>query len=411
MYLSSPMDYINIEILENLQNEFAHATGFATITIDYLGNPITKLINSTDFCKLIRGNDTYCGCCSQSDAYGGFEAARIGRPNIYRCHAGLVDMAVPIVIENQYMGSFMAGQIRLNDNEIEQFRFITKQSERLFENEKILDAYKQIPTTRCSKVKASAKLMRMVAENVVEKNAKKKMHEELQDTNRKLSREIKAKLGLEKALEISQIKTLQMHYNPRFLFNVLNTIGSLALIEDAPKTQELVCLLGDLLRYSAKNNGLTTTVDEEIDQIERYIKIHCIRFGNGFSSELDIDSDIRKSIIPLGILLPLVENSIIHGLQPKETNGYLKLAGYREENSIVFDVIDNGVGMSKERLSEIRRFDGSYPLSSKSTGIGIGNVYNRLGYIYRNKFKLTIESKPEKGTSVCLKIPYYLDIR
>jgi sensor histidine kinase YesM len=333
------------------------------------------------------------------------EAARIGKPHIYRCHAGLVNIAVPIVVENQYMGAFISGQIRLPDNEMDRVNYITKHSEWLFEDKEIFDAYERLPKVQYNKVMASAQVMRTMVENIVEKDSSKKMHVELQEVNKKLHREIKAKNGLEKALKASQIKALQLQCNPHFLYNVLNTIGSLALIEAAPRTQELVYLLGDLLRYSVKNNGMTATVDSEVGQIKRYIKMHSIRLGNRFSSELEIDPEIGKCSIPFGMLLPFVENSIIHGLELKESNGYMKLSGYRAEDSIVFDIIDNGVGMSKERLIEVRRFDGSFPLSSISTGIGINNVYHLLSYIYGNKFKLTIESKTGKGTSVRLKIP------
>jgi sensor histidine kinase YesM len=316
-----------------------------------------------------------------------------------------VDFAIPIIIRGQYMGSVMAGQVKLSDDEMDHMEFIMKHTKGLLEDEEILEAYNRLPVVEYDKIVASAQLMFTAVNNIVEKDMLRSMHEELTNNNLKLVEEMKARVVLERALKDSQIKALYSQINPHFLFNVLNTVGSLALIEKANKTQELVYLLAELLRFSVKHMNIKISVDDEISQIERYLKIQTIRYGSKLSYEIDVSSDVREYMIPSMILSPFIENSVIHGLELKEADGFVKLLGYIFEDNIVFEIVDNGMGMSNERLNEILEFDGGQPLNSKSTGIGISNVYKRMIYTYGDKFKLTIKSKPEQGTSVRIKLP------
>ncbi|MFZ5974766.1 MAG: sensor histidine kinase [Bacillota bacterium] len=398
-------DFINEDLLQEIQDEFSQATGFAAVIIDYRGEPVTKYSNFTDFCMLMRNNEKYCQCCCQSDAHGGLEAARLGKPAIYKCHSGLIDFAVPIIIRGQYMASFMAGQVKLPDEEMERIDFIVKPTSGLLDNKEILDAYNRLPVVKCDKIAASTRLMFMVVKSIVEKDMLQSMHEELKSNNQKLVEEMKARVVLERALKDSEIKALHAQINPHFLFNVLNTVGSLALIEKADKTQELVYLLAEMLRFSARHKDVKISVNEEIGQVERYLKIQSIRYGSKLSYAVDVAPEVRDYLIPSAILLPFVENSVIHGLELKESDGFVKLFGYIAEDSAIFEIVDNGMGMSRERLGEVLEFDGGQSLNAKSAGMGISNIYKRLAYAYGDKFSMTVKSAPGEGTSVRLTLP------
>ena len=100
-------DIINIESFQKIQNDIAKATGVAIITTDYKGKPVTEHSSCTEFCKIIRSKDNLKELCEKCDSRGGLEAARSGRPYIYKCHRGLIDFAVPIIVEEQYLGSLM----------------------------------------------------------------------------------------------------------------------------------------------------------------------------------------------------------------------------------------------------------------------------------------------------------------
>lgn len=105
--------FLDIAQWEKVQDELAKLTGTAIITIDFKGNPITKHSSRTDFCSVIRENPVSRKRCYRCDALAGLEAVRLGRPYIYLCHCGIVDVAVPVQVGDRYLGAVMFGEVRL----------------------------------------------------------------------------------------------------------------------------------------------------------------------------------------------------------------------------------------------------------------------------------------------------------
>lgn len=111
------LDYIiNIDKLQKIQDDIAKVTDMALLTVDYKGIPFTKHSGCSEFCKIVRTHPSYSKLCEKCDSRGGLEAARMQQPYIYLCHIGLVDFAIPIIVDDQYLGAVMAGQIRLKEN-------------------------------------------------------------------------------------------------------------------------------------------------------------------------------------------------------------------------------------------------------------------------------------------------------
>lgn len=106
---------ISIDRLQQVQDQFAVATGFAAILVDYRGKPVTKPSGFTNFCTTIRLDPERQQGCFTCDAHGGFQGAIAGEPHIYICHAGLVDFSVPLMLGDDYLGAMMCGQVRLSD--------------------------------------------------------------------------------------------------------------------------------------------------------------------------------------------------------------------------------------------------------------------------------------------------------
>lgn len=107
---------LNMENFQTIQDSIAEATGMAIITVDYKGTPITIHSRRTEFCGMVRGNPAYSTLCEKCDSRGGLEAARLQNPYIYYCHCGVIDLAVPIVVEGRYLGAMMAGEVLLDDD-------------------------------------------------------------------------------------------------------------------------------------------------------------------------------------------------------------------------------------------------------------------------------------------------------
>lgn len=101
----------NEMLIEKVMDEFSAATSLASVVVDIHGTEVSRLCNFTPFCQLIRSNPKYRSLCQKCDMFGGLEASKTGKPLIYRCHAGLTDFSVPIVVENQLSGFLLSGQV------------------------------------------------------------------------------------------------------------------------------------------------------------------------------------------------------------------------------------------------------------------------------------------------------------
>jgi sensor histidine kinase YesM len=323
----------------------------------------------------------------------------------------LVDFAIPITVNGQYMGSIMAGQAKIEESELDKLDQLVKEVPGWKDKEEIMAAYNEIPVISYDKIVGAARMMFLVSNYMVERDMMHLMQEELNAKNLKLMEQVKARAELERALKDTEIKALQSQINPHFLFNVLNTVGRLALIEKAPKTQEIVYALAELLRYILKNIDQMVKLEDEIAHIERYLKIQSVRFGDRIQYVIDIPESIRNITVPAMILQTLVENAINHGLEPKEEPGTIKIIGYELEEDAVIEVVDDGVGMSKERLHMVQDEHMDMGVFSESTGIGINNVNKRLIYYYGSEYKLKMKSKPNGGTKVKVRIPMKISNR
>lgn len=165
------LDYIiNVDKFQKIQNDIAKATGMAVIAIDYKGNPITAHSSCSEFCSAVRQDPELGPLCEKCDSRGGLEAARNLEPYIYLCHIGIVDFAIPIVVEGQYLGALMAGQIRLentsNNQELE--RIVSKKYQYDLESNPHLKAlYHQLEEVPLEKIEAVAHMMNHLINYIV----------------------------------------------------------------------------------------------------------------------------------------------------------------------------------------------------------------------------------------------------
>lgn len=206
-------------------------------------------------------------------------------------------------------------------------------------------------------------------------------------------------------LEISQrqaeLEFLKMQINPHFLYNTLDTILFMAYATDNNDIVDVTAALAELLRATIKQNSFIT-IEEELKTIKNYLLIQKYRFGEKINVDIRINEELNDIIIPNFLLQPLVENAIIHGFEPKISNGNLIINIDKMDEFVYFEVIDDGVGISKEMMEEIYKESNDSNLKSF---IGLKNVYKRLKIYFGDKSSLKIESKVDEGTKIHFKIP------
>ena len=206
---------------------------------------------------------------------------------------------------------------------------------------------------------------------------------------RDLQEKAKAETRLNELLKESELNMLKSQINPHFLFNSLNSISSLT-ITDPGKAQEMVVKLSEFLRYSVSSNINTfTTLSKEMQNIQRYLEIEKIRFGDKLVFEFDLDPACAYRNIPVMILQPLFENAIKHGVY--ESTEPVKVLTSCRLHEDYFEV-------------RIRNdFDPEAP-ARKGSGIGLKNIRERLRLMYRNDSLLKI-SVDKNVFQVVLTIP------
>ncbi|TVX86841.1 PocR ligand-binding domain-containing protein [Paenibacillus agilis] len=122
---------IDLEKWQKLQDSLSLVTKMAIITTDYKGVPVSQHSQCQSFCKAVRQDETLSPYCQKCDARGGLDAVRLNKPYIYRCHFNIIDIAIPIIVHNQYVGAIMAGQVLLKDDSVELEQIVTRPSSKV----------------------------------------------------------------------------------------------------------------------------------------------------------------------------------------------------------------------------------------------------------------------------------------
>ncbi|WP_026906731.1 sensor histidine kinase [Paucisalibacillus globulus] len=205
-------------------------------------------------------------------------------------------------------------------------------------------------------------------------------------------------------LQESQFRSLQNQINPHFLFNTLNTISKKAYLEGAQETSDLLVHIAGILRYNLKQMDRSVTLKEEVDVLKQYVEIQKARLTDRLDFEIGIDESCLKQLIPPLTLQPLIENAIIHAIEPREDGGKIWVRIYNGMNQVTIEIEDDGVGMDPKKIEQVLQ-EQYEPTEGHSTGIGFSNVVKRLRLFYGVEDTVRIESVLGSYTKVVLNLP------
>ena len=196
------------------------------------------------------------------------------------------------------------------------------------------------------------------------------------------------------AVANAQLDLLRTRLHPHFLFNALNSISSL-IFDEPHEAQRMLARLGDLLRASLAEDGQRSwALRRELELLERYTAIEQVRFGERLTIELACDPASLDAEVPTLLLQPLVENAILHGIQPSMRGGRVRIAAKREERWLVLEVDDDGVGIPA----------GSG--SVRGERVGLSSTRERLEKQYGDEHSFRIVKREPSGTQVVIRIPW-----
>lgn len=239
-----------------------------------------------------------------------------------------------------------------------------------------------------------------------------KTFDKMRENIKELVAEIKEKAKLEKEikeyqllLKESELKRLHNQINPHFLFNTLNTLSKKAYLEDAFETSDLISTVANLLRYNLKSVDENVTLRDELDLVKEYLTILKARFSTRISYHFDIQDECLGIQVPAFFLQPIVENAFKYGVEPYEEGGMIFIRVFKREQEIHVSVEDKGAGMSDEVIAQVLTDKPKDSIESKSTGIGLRNVVQRLRLFTNQHDVMEIQPAGEKGTVISIKFP------
>jgi len=207
-------------------------------------------------------------------------------------------------------------------------------------------------------------------------------------------------------LQESQLLSLQSQIHPHFLFNTLDTLSKKVYLEGLEETSDLIASVARLLRYSLKRLDRPVTLYEEVKILREYMTIQRARFTDRLRYVEDVDDSCLYVQLPGLTLQPIIENAVIHAVEPLEHGGTISLVIQDKHEYVLVEIKDEGIGMSEARIEQL--LDGNEQgrlQDGHSTGIGFGNVVKRLRLFYGQENIIQIESKPGQGTNVKLMLP------
>ena len=207
---------------------------------------------------------------------------------------------------------------------------------------------------------------------------------------------------------VAELKALELEINPHYLYNTLNTINSVAIEHGDYQVSRLLKGYSSTLVYMLRDRFRPVAISQEVAWLREYLLLQQERFPGLFTYEIDAEPELMDTRIYKMLLQPFVENSILHGFEEMDGEGFLSILFYGDGGKIVISIWDNGKGIAPDELERLRAM-ARRPMETESERIGILNSCRRLYGYYGDDYTLTIEAAVGKGTRVELHLPYLKD--
>lgn len=201
----------------------------------------------------------------------------------------------------------------------------------------------------------------------------------------------------------AEIRALEAQINPHFLYNTLDTINWMAIDEEEYQISNAISSLAQILRYGINMSNKTVNLEDEIEWIKRYIFLQQTRLKSSFEFNLYVEPETLELKIHKLLFQPFIENALVHGYQEKEKKFRLNIRITIEDGMLKIIIDDNGKGIKPEDLEDINKMIDKK--EGNSNHIGIMNAVERIHLYYGDDAKISIKSKVNKSTSICIYLP------
>ena len=366
-----PHDFLS-EALAPLMEDIYRAVGVRVSFQDLNDNTLAQTDFQCDFCRQSVADPAYLERCRACSREAKLRARDQGGVFFYRCWRGLMSAVIHVADGEESLGWFvlsgfcstpetMAATEQLFSDPAMQIQVEDMANVQFFYSPKVQDIVKTVSIAGRYLVEAHR---RHAAEN---------------------------------AQRRAEYRALQSQISPHFLFNTLNSISQMAVLEGAEQTPEAIYSLSRLLRRSMKQNQGLVPLLEEMDFVREYMRIKQLLGRENIHYFEKLLPGTEEVLVPAFTVQPLVENAVNHGLEPLSRDGTVSVTAWQEDEHLVLCISDDGMGFDKMVVKPQR--------SGEASGIGFSNVVERLRLFYGQRFDYAVISAPGEGTSIRLTIP------
>lgn len=206
----------------------------------------------------------------------------------------------------------------------------------------------------------------------------------------------------------AELQALVAQINPHFIYNSLESINSMAVLQGNKDISKMVVSLGKLLRISISEHHELIPLSMELEHVQHYMRIQKFRFEEKFDYGIELPNELRHYVTQKLIVQPIVENALYHGIEPMEESGLISIRVSEDSEDIVIDVEDNGPGFDPETLMKLWNSDPGQLKKYRENGVGLKNVHERLRIRFGSRYGLMICSSPGYGSLIRIRIPKIL---
>ena len=401
--------------LDEIQKIISDVTGLAFVTVDYRGEPVSEPTKFSNFCRKMRTDKNKRTLCKLSDASGSIIAATTKQTSIYFCPCGLLEVAIPIIINDKYLGGFIGGQVRCLDAPDSVMRL----------SKNMIPGGANIPDTeiRAEKIKdvdisdlkiysykeivSIAKLVELII-NQLTKQELISGHNQKKNLTRISELEDKIKrLEYQNNSLKEKVDTLKRDNNLFFMRNTFNMISNLAVIEDASKTNGAVLRYLDFIESGLDLDG-NRTIRDEIRKVEKFIKLNKIRYSDRLDYNIKFEKDVLDINIPYSLILPFVYAGIYYTLNTEDIDLMINISISKVGKDIEILIEDNGTGQAITELENVYKIYGGNHEGNEIVK-SIVDVQKFMTDTFGTEYRINTERIKGKGTKVYIKYPINFD--
>jgi len=201
----------------------------------------------------------------------------------------------------------------------------------------------------------------------------------------------------EERLAQAELRALRAQISPHFIYNALAAVAG-DIHARPEEARDLLTDFAEFTRYLFRDGRSYVTLGEEIDHVERYLRLEQARFRESLHVTIDVPESTRGTVVPAMSVQPLVENAVRHGVERRAGTGRVTISAQIAGGDVELRVTDDGVGIEPERLGAV--------LAGAGGGIGVSNVDSRLRATFGERYALRIESDLGEGTTAVMTVPH-----